>query len=65
MQCTVFNVKYEVYIQGHLEVQMKSVMYTVQYTWCSSMPAKDEDIAVETGGVKFTFYLFKKLFKNQ
>ena len=47
VQCVVGSV--HVQIQGHLQVQVQCVMYAVQFAGCSVLPAKDEDLAVETG----------------
>ena len=54
MWCAVYSVQYVVcsvcvQIQGHFQVQVNSVMYTVQCTGFSVLPASDEYLAVETG----------------
>ena len=47
VQCVVWSV--DVQIQGHLQVQVQCILYTVQCTGCSVMPTKDEDLAGEQG----------------
>ena len=41
----------------NLQVHVQCVMYTVQCAGGSVMPAKDEELAVETGCFKIKFYL--------
>ena len=54
MWSAVYSVQYVVWsvhvqIQGQLQVQVQNVMYIVQCAGRSVLPAKDEDLAVETG----------------
>ena len=73
-QCSMCIMSLQVQMQVHFQVQVQCVVYTVQcvgpthctvYTvGCSVLPAKDEDLAVETGGVKFRFYLSELLLKT-
>ena len=44
-QCSMCSMS----VQVHLQVQVQCVVYTVQCVGCSVLPAKDEDLAVETG----------------
>ena len=37
-----------VQVQGHLQVQVQCIMYTLQWAGCSVLPAKDEELAVKT-----------------
>ena len=60
VQCLVWSVE----IQGYLQVQVMCVMYTAQCAGFSVLPAKDEDLAVETGWVKLKFYLKKLVLKK-
>ena len=52
-QCSMcsmsLQVQMQVYLQVHFQVQVQCVVYTVQCVGCSVLPAKDEDLAVETG----------------
>ena len=41
------GVQVQMQVQFHMQVQC--VVYTVQCAGCSGLPAKDEDLAVETG----------------
>ena len=54
----------QVQVQMNLQVQVHCIMYTVQCVGCSVLPAKNEDVAVETGLVKSKFYLLKLRLKN-
>ena len=63
VQCVVWSVQMQFPV--HLQVQVQCVMYTVQCAGCSMLPAKDENLAVETGWANLKFYLKKLLFKNQ
>ena len=49
----------QVKMQVHLQMQVQCVVKTVQGVGCILLPAKDEDIAVETEKVKLKFYLSK------
>ena len=54
MLCTVYSIQCElcnvhVQIQGYLQMQVQCVVYTLQCVGCSVLPAKDKDLAVETG----------------
>ena len=64
MWCAVYSVQYVVWsvhiqIQGHLQVLGAVCRCWVQCAGCSVLPAKYEDLAVETGWVKLKFYLKK------
>ena len=57
-QCLMCSMSVQVHMQVHLHLQVLCVVYTVQCVMCrvqcavcrvSVLPAKDEDLAVETG----------------
>ena len=48
-QCSMCSMSVQVQMQVNLQVQVQSVVYTVQCVGCRVLPAKDEDLAVETG----------------
>ena len=49
----------QMHMHLHLHLQVECLVCTVQSVECSVLPAKDEDLAVETGEVKLKCYLKK------
>ena len=47
--CSMCSMSVQVQMPVHFQVQVQCVVYTVQCVGCSVLPAKDEELAVETG----------------
>ena len=48
-QCSMCSMSVQVQMQVHFQVKVQCVVYNVQCVGCSVLPAKDEDLVVETG----------------
>ena len=48
-QCLMCSMSVQVQMHVHLHLQVQCVVYTAQCVGCSVLPAKDDDLAVETG----------------
>ena len=53
VQCVVWSVKMQSMM--YFQVQLQCVMYTLQCLGCRVLPAKDKNLAVESGWVKLKF----------
>ena len=50
--CSMCSMSVQTQMQVLFQVQVQCVVYTVQCIGCSGLPAKDEDLAVQTGYFK-------------
>ena len=64
-QCSMCSLSVQVQMYVHWQVQVQCVVYTVQCVGGSVLPAKDENLTVETGYVKLKCYVSKLLLKNK
>ena len=46
--CSMCSMSVQVPMHVHFQVRVQCVVYTVQCVGCRVLPAKDEDLAVET-----------------
>ena len=47
-QCSMRSMRVQVQMKVHLHLQVQCIVYTVRCVGCSVLPAKDEDLEVET-----------------